>query len=191
MLRAGSFMPMADKIFSLPEDFCQLRYQLLPLVINKSMLFVRGEDDLAVGVEQDKRGETTYRIQVGCRSALLLRVGCFVHHGPGTCVLTERIVPGIGVPVCGDADDEQALLVILLIEFLQHGERADAGTAPRCPEVKQDILPLACIFGQAMHGAVWQLGLEVDERLAYDGQLRLWLKVEFPPFLVYLVPCKY
>ena len=81
--------------------------------------------------------------------------------------------------------------MILLMEFHQHGERADAGTAPRCPEVEQDILPLTCIFGQAMHSAVWQLGLEVDERLADDGQLRLWLKVEFPPFLVYLVPCKY
>lgn len=87
------------RLVSFSEDFGKLRYQLLPLVINKSMLFIRGEDDLTIGGEQDKRGETTYRIQVGCRSALLLRVGCFVHHGPGTCVLTERITPGIGVPV--------------------------------------------------------------------------------------------
>ena len=83
----------------LPEDFSQLRLQLLPFVIDISMLFVRGEDDLAVGGKQDKRWETAYRIQVRCRGLTFLRGGRLAHHGPGTRVLPECIVPGIGVPV--------------------------------------------------------------------------------------------
>ena len=51
------------RFVSLFEDFGQLRLQLLPFVIDKPMLFVRGEDDLSVGGEQDKRREIFYGIQ--------------------------------------------------------------------------------------------------------------------------------
>ena len=152
----------------LPEDFGEFCLQLLPFVIDISMLFVRGEDDLTIGGKQDKRRETAYRIQVRCRGLTFLRGGHLAHHGPGTRVLPKRVAPGIGGPVMWDADDEQASVVILLVQFHQHGERANATAAPRCPEVEQNILPLACIFGEVMHGAVGQLGLKIDERLAYD-----------------------
>ena len=90
----------------LPEDFSQLRLQLLPFVIDISMLFVRGEDDLAVGGKQDKRRETTYGIQVRCRGVILLWLYRFVQHGPRTRVLPKCIMPGSRIPVCWDADDE-------------------------------------------------------------------------------------
>ena len=54
------------KLVSLFKDFSQLCLQLLPLVIDVPMLFVRGEDDLTIGGEQDKRREVFYGIQVRC-----------------------------------------------------------------------------------------------------------------------------
>ena len=79
---------------------------------------------------------------------------------PSFCIVVER-----------NAHNVESFFVIFLIVFFHVGHLCSARSAPRCPEVYQNIVSLAAIFAQLVRFAVYIVQSKVDELRADDFRL--------------------
>ena len=125
--------------------------------------------DLALRVDEDVVRNALNLVDGGGGAFPALQVG---NLQPRHFQLLDGLDPCLLLLVEGDADDFEALGVVLLVGFQHVGHLGATGTAPRGPEVYEHPLALAHEVADAVHLAVGIGHLEVGVLLADEGGLR-------------------
>ena len=101
-------------------------------------------------------------IERGAFAVPAFKVG---HVVPGHPPLLNGFHPAVLVRIERDADDIEALVLVLLVERHDVGHLGLAGAAPGGPEIHEDAFPLAGIVRQVHRIAVGILEGDIDKRL--------------------------
>ena len=127
-----------------------------------------GVDDLAIAIHDYGIGQHTQAVAVvlGDGDALLVAEQDRV-------IDAHRIheVFGVLLGVDGDADDGEALVLVLLLQIDEGGDLAAAGRAPGGPEVDhQDLaVPFADMAQLALQILQAEVGADLGDRIFTDG----------------------